>query len=232
MPAKSKKQSKYKLGSSVSDAGAVDLPCPTGALVRVRRPGVPGLIKMGLLDSLDQLTSLVQVEHFQRVGAVDKTAEAIQAFASDTEKVDAAFKMMHKLVVGVVIEPKVLPVPVWEEGTPQAGEPMGMEDREENDAAWDEDAVYVDTVDLTDMMFIMQFVVGGSNDLAAFRQGLTEAVVGVADVQDAPVPAKRASRSRGAASSVLPQPGSDDVRPTTGRGAGRGRAGTGRAKAV
>lgn len=162
MPAakKAKPGKSYSLGKkgSASDA-EFDLVVPSGALCRVKRPGPMGLIKMGLLDSLDSLTSLVQTEHFDRAEGRAKLsdADAIRDFAANSEKVQAGFELIDKITCGVVIEPEISPIPLDAEGHPLP--------REE----WDPNLTYVDSVELHDKIYIMQFVVGGTPDLESFR---------------------------------------------------------------
>jgi len=225
MPGKAKK---HTLGSKFKgQAEGHDLECPSGETCRVRRPGVQGLIAMGLLDDMDQLTALVQIEHFNRVdGKISDpqaAKDALAAFAENSDKVKAGLDMVAKLVVGCVIEPILTLVP-----KDAAGADIPMELRNVL-PAWTEDTVYVDQVDMEDQVFIMQYVMGGVADLTPFRAELAENMGRVVDVQDAPMPAKRAPRSRGAASGVLPESSGDDVRGATGRGTAKRRAPTGRA---
>lgn len=166
--------------------------CPSGAECLVRRPGVQGLIKMGLLDSFDALTGLVKIEHFDRVdGRVPaEVVDAIKEFAANAERVDAALDMIDKLVIGVVVRPKLQPVPyeMEEDGTTRKldanGKPIPVADDDR-----DQDAAYIDWIDIDDKTFIMQYAIGGSSDLNAFRVERAELMGHVSNVQDVQLPA-------------------------------------------
>lgn len=148
----------------------VDLPCPSGQLCQVRRPGIPGLIKAGILDSLDSLTGLVQTEHIDRVRKGEIKAEDMQDLAKNKDKLLQAMTLADKVVCYAVVQPKVLPDP--EEGA----------EREPG-------AIYVEDIDLTDKMFIFQFVVGGVSDLEQFRKEFGETLGSLENVADVPGPA-------------------------------------------
>lgn len=122
----------------------------------VRRPGPQGLVKMGLLDSLDSLTGIVaskilEVERGNGVGSSRPSPEGMKALAENKENLATALDVIDRIIVGVVIKPAVLPVPTTEEER-------------------DEDALYVDEVDLEDKVFIMDYAVGGAGDWASFRE--------------------------------------------------------------
>lgn len=135
-----------------------EITVPSGQTCLVKRPGVEGLIELGLLDKVDGLTGLVDQKHIKRVKG-EKTVD-VEALAKDTDSLMNVIKTVNEIVVHVVLEPKLLPVP--EEGT-------------ERDA----EAVYVDDVDLEDKMFIFQYSIGGSKDLEKFRQQSKQNVGGV-----------------------------------------------------
>lgn len=119
----------------------------------VRRPGVQGLIRMGLLDNLDQLTSLVtsKIDELKGVAkAQEIDAEAVKKLAENKESIDYALSLIDKIVVGCVVDPRVYALP-----------PEGE--------ARDADRLYIDEVELEDKVFIMNFAVGGSADLTSFR---------------------------------------------------------------
>lgn len=151
--AKAKKS--YNLGKNEI---LFDLTVPSGALCQVKRPGPMGLIQAGILDRLDVLGSLVQTEHVDRVSGQKseedekaKQKRMIQELMQDKEKLVAATDLIDKVICFVVTEPKINPLP----------EP-GVER--------DPEKVYVDSVDFEDKEFIFQFVMGGTADLATFRE--------------------------------------------------------------
>jgi hypothetical protein len=148
-------------------------------VVKVRRPGVQGLMKAGVLDSFDSLTAFVQTEHIERAdGKAEFKAEQAakkqdqkSLLQDDPKKIIEALSMIDKVVLHCVVEPKLSPAPEREE------------DR-------DADTLYVDEVDLDDRMFILNFALGGSRDLETFRERSSGGVAGVAAQQNVPVSAE------------------------------------------
>jgi hypothetical protein len=172
MPSSSKKRKDGK-SYSMGAAKAIELELPSfdangdHNVCLVRRPGPQGLVKMGVLDSLDALTSIVSsrimdIESGKMKagpgGLPDK--ETMKALSQNKENLAEALDLIDKIVVGVVVEPKVLAVPAE------------AKDR-------DDEALYVDEVELEDRVFIMNFAVGGSADWESFRQRSAENVAGV-----------------------------------------------------
>lgn len=164
MPAKA---SRYTLGSKEV---LIDLEVPSGAYCQVRRPGPLSLMQAGLFDNIDVLGSLIQTDHIDRVNgkpgaALDKSQmEQIQELIRDKAKIAKAQELIDAVICHVVVQPEISPNP-----------PEG-EERDKN-------KTYVDSVDFNDKVFIFQFVVGGSADLASFRQEFGAVVGSVADLQ-------------------------------------------------
>lgn len=170
MPAKTKQGKQYGLGAKGGGVGEVDLTVPSGSLCRVKRTGPQGLIKMGLLDSLDSLTGLVKTEHFDRVAGQQSAVvntDAIKDFAKNAEAIQAGFALIDKVCVGVVVQPRIYATPLDDNGDPLPSE------------QWDPEKIYVDSVELDDKLFILQFVVGGTADLETFRKERAELVADV-----------------------------------------------------
>ena len=127
-----------------------DLALPSGNVCRAVRPGAQGLIKAGLLDSMDQLTALVQNEHIDSKDP-RKLAKAVEALSVNKDQLLQGLEMVDKCVAYVVQEPKVyLEPPAGEERDPER--------------------IYADEVDLEDKMFIFNWAVGGTSDLKSFRE--------------------------------------------------------------
>lgn len=158
MPAKGK----YKVGKG---SKPIELMLPSKDedgnhnVCLVKRPGVQGLIAAGLLDSFDSLTGLVGL-HFEESEGKQALEEGVRALSENKEKLKDALDLIDKVVVFTVVEPSVLPLP---------------------DGDWlrDPDALYIDEVDIDDKMFILNFVVGGTSDLEAFREGTEQLVGGI-----------------------------------------------------
>lgn len=151
-----------------------DLELPSGELCQVRRPGVQGLIKAGVLHSLDSLTSIVNAETIPNAKGLPK--QSVKSILQDPEKFQAMMDQVDKIVVYVVVQPDVLPAIVTQS---MVGEKFSLDDvgRDLTDEERDPEAIYVDYIDPQDKMFIMNFAVGGSRDLEKFRKD-SEALVG------------------------------------------------------
>jgi hypothetical protein len=176
------KANKYAATSWAKDY-TCDLKVPSGQLCLVRRPGPAGLIAAGVLDSLDVLTGLVQTEHVDRVEPSpegerrkEELAQVSNAdlleIAKNPERLAKAMELVDKVICYVVLQPPLLPVP---EADPETGEvPSRVPD-----------SAYIDMVDIEDKFYIFNFVLGGTEDLVAFREkfsasvGSLEALAGV-----------------------------------------------------
>jgi hypothetical protein len=159
----------------------IDLPMPSGALCQVRRPGIPGLIKAGILDSLDALTGIVQTDHIERVKEGKDpavTAEQMKALSRDKEGLLRALDLTDKVVEYVVLQPTVFrPIRRNPDSSPKLDA-----DGKETELADDERVVgviYTDSIGLEDKMYIFQFVVGGVTDLETFRSEFGETLGGL-----------------------------------------------------
>lgn len=155
-----------------------ELTVPSGQDCLVRRPGVEALIELGLLDKVDGLTGLVDQKHIKRVKG-EKTVD-VESLAKDKGSLLAVIKTVNEIVVHVVVEPELHPIPVaGEDGTVPAR---------------DLDLVYVDDVDLNDKMFIFQYAIGGSSDLEPFREQSKQNVGSVDPVKTVARKTKRVVR--------------------------------------
>lgn len=183
----------------------MDLECPSGQRCQVRRPGVTGLVKAGVLDSIDSLSAIVKTEHIDRVEQGKDphvSQQEIAELARNKEGLLKAVDLAARVAVYVVTQPKLSPVPfvlnpVTKE--PELDDDMRpievpIEDRQRSrfDPETNETLpiIYVDQVDLMDQMFILQFVVGGVTDLESFRTGIAEAVGGLEDQPEVSLPAE------------------------------------------
>jgi hypothetical protein len=193
--------SKKSYGQGWGQAQKVDLTCPSGAVCEVRRPGVNGLIKAGILESMDSLTSLVSQEVIPK--AEGKPTIDAKALMGDPQKFQDMLDMLDKVVLYCVTQPDLNPVPVVmidetrtvevldPESNTYTGEqreeltgrqvpmlddkgrpvPLPEEDREPG--------FYIDQVDMEDKTFIMGFVMGGQADIATFRAESAESLAGI-----------------------------------------------------
>lgn len=156
----------------------MDLEVPSGQLCQVRRPGITGLIKIGVLDSLDSLSGIVKSDHIDRVEAgkdPQVTAEDMRELAKSKVGLLRAVELANKVTLAVVVQPALAPVPLVR--NPVTGEPELDDDMRPIEIPLegrDPALTYVDQVDLMDQMFILQFVVGGVTDLEQFRKEFGE----------------------------------------------------------
>lgn len=178
-----------------------DVTLPSGEVVLARRPGVQGLIKAGIINELDSLTGLVDRAHNQRVNPSKKAKgkgakpvtenmsnDEIRELLGDKGKLDNVLKVAAKVAVYIVVRPTLrahwLDIPDEEGNITQVE--LGDEEREEireaaqQESKFPEDPVlFTDEVDMEDTMFLMNYAVGGTRDLAQFRSQLDESVASV-----------------------------------------------------
>lgn len=182
---------------------------PSGNVALIKRPGMESLFSAGVLP--DELTKLA-LEQVQKAevgpqdhkkATVDTTsgldAKTMEKFMQTENAIGGIFEAFDRITAMCVIQPVCLfhkrrkvtdtgqqvlddkDKPVWEE-IPQA-------DR-------DEEVIYTDDVDLDDKTFIFNYVVGGSRDIAAFRDEFGDAVATVQSRKDVVVPSKRSAKAR------------------------------------
>lgn len=158
-------------GAGTSGETVEDLLCPSGQLALVRRPGVEGLLKAGILHQLDSLTALVQ----QNLDGKNASTEAaLDDMMRDPEKLANMMRIIDKVVCYVVVKPEVQTTP--------------------DDITRRQDGVvYADMVDLEDKLFILNYAVGGTRDLERFRSEHTAGMGALADGQGPRKVAKRAA---------------------------------------
>lgn len=187
-PAKAKKPQDHKAGFGKKSTHRVEL--PSGNTVTLERPGIEGLVRAGILESFDALTSIVQGETIPK--AEGRQVADLKATVGDIDNVKTMTEILNKITIHVVAEPKLSwpylqetdeddePVvdaaglPVWVKD--DKGQPVYLTDEQR-----DEDAFYIDYVDIEDKTFIMNFAVGGSSDLQRFRESTQEALGSVRD---------------------------------------------------
>jgi hypothetical protein len=184
-----KSKKKYGIGGSGAHGPTVELTLPSyddngdHNVALVRRVGVQGLIKMGILDSMDSLTNLVSDKILEITG--ETSPEQMKKIAEASPELRKVLDLIDKITLSSVVQPPVRPAPTEQAPDPERPADAGV--------PWDwrnPTALYVDDVDLEDKMFIMNFVVGGSGDLSAFRQGTQPDVGRVENVEDLRLPSE------------------------------------------
>lgn len=154
-----------------------DLEMPSGTLAKMRKPSPKRLVTLGLLDDFDQLTSIVNEKHIQRVKG--KPAEKAQfsqadinAMAQDPKKIRTVLDMADKIMEYMVVEP-VIVRPVYED---ENGVERKLLPNEREDGV-----IYTDYVDEIDKMYIFIYSVGSSADLESFRRSIEQSSGAVGD---------------------------------------------------
>lgn len=124
------------------------LTLPSGHVVEVFNPGLKSFLVSGSIPN--SLMTLAD-------GALKKGQPLEQAdiedLVNDPRKIADMLKMVDTIAMGVVINPKLHPVP-------------------ENASDRSDDVLYVDEMDDEDKLFIFQWVTGGTSDLERFRSEL------------------------------------------------------------
>lgn len=201
MPKSGPRKKNYNLGGGER---LFDIEVPSGALCQARRPGIPGLVKIGVLDSLDQLTTIVKQEHLDQAqsgGKINLSKEDLASFGADSKRLAESLAVIDKVVCAIVVQPRVVrPVVLdkreaadpetsdktetYERPMTQDEQDLYMEDPSHAGHVWTED------IDFEDKIFLFQWAVGGVSDLAQFRAEFGEAMGGVASLSGVPVSAE------------------------------------------
>lgn len=170
--ATSTKSSKPKQKTTWKRKKGEDLDLPSGNVALVKRPGMESFITEGIIP--DSLMSIINDAIAKGRGM---PPEKMAEISKDPKTVNDMMDAMDRILVKVVIEPKVL----------LHKDPEGNVLPEE---ARDDEAIYTDDVDFEDKAFIFNYAVGGTRDLERFRKETSaslDAVQNVNGVRDAPV---------------------------------------------
>lgn len=115
------------------------------------------------------------------------TAPDMAAIQRDGGKINDMIQLVDNVVVAMVTEPRVLPIPPEEDEESEKYDPLFERD---------EDLLYVDEVNPEDKAFIFQWACGGTSDIEQFRNESDELVGPAPGRQDVQRPTKRTSRPR------------------------------------
>ena len=142
-----------------------DLTVPSGQLCLVRRPGLEGLLKAGIVSNFDMLTKLVGDQSTRiKTGKEPKTDEEVMSeIMADPERLAEMMRVINKIVIYVVVKPEIMAAP-----NDPTSRKIGV--------------IYDDMIELDDKMFLMNFALGGVRDLAEFRSQY-ESALGSVDHQ-------------------------------------------------
>jgi len=192
MPSDRKKSGNpAKAAKKVTSAGewkkasaTVDLELPSGNVCRLKRPGLPQLLEAKVLP--DMLTPIAQaaIERGKNGGVNPEEQDAeVDKVMSKEGGIEALMESTARVTAYCVVEPKV----AYHKRKKAAGQLDQIQESYvpeweiiPNDER-DEEILYTDDIDFEDMMFIFNYVVGGSADLVQFRRELNAAMGSVAD---------------------------------------------------
>lgn len=154
--------SKYRPDAWASGGigGMEDVTVPSGQLCLVRRPGMEGLMKAGVLHNVDSLSQIVNEKHLKRVNGKPVDEIDMSSLMQDSEGMDEVMNVIDKVICHCVVQPVLHRAP-----NDVTNRKVGV--------------IYTDMVDLVDKMFLFNYVVGGTRDLESFRNGLQSVVGGV-----------------------------------------------------
>lgn len=156
-------------------SGRVELTLPSGQLCLVQRIPIARMAEDGIIDDFDSLSALVGEQHISKKsrshGPPQRQASKMQMdlqvkkMLGDPEQFQKVLRTVDKVVMAVVVMPKIQPVP---------------DDDEERDPH----AAYIDWVADDDKGFVMQWAFGGTKDLERFRRELVELGDGMDALED------------------------------------------------
>ena len=141
-----------------------DLVVPSGQMCLVRKPGLEGLIKAGIVSNFDTLTRIVsdQAERLKTGKEPESDESIIRGVMDSPERLAEIIRVIDKIVIYVVVKPEI-----------QAA-PNDITNRKSG-------VIYSDMVDIDDKMFIMNYALGGVRDLSRFREQHESAMASVGD---------------------------------------------------
>lgn len=144
-----------------------DLEVPSGQLCLARRPGLEGLLKVGIVNNFDTLTKMIGQQAGKVKGKPAKSDDQLMKdLLADPSKIDELMHVINKIVCYVVVKPSVTYPP---------NDPTSRKN----------DVVYADMIDLEDRMFIMNWALGGVRDLERFREQHEAALGSLGDQPEA-----------------------------------------------
>jgi hypothetical protein len=160
---------------------------PSGAMVRVRRPGMEKFLAAGFLP--EPMAKQVRQQINNRTGRVQ---DMDMLKDPSNEEIEAMLRVMDRVSAYCFVEPALH----WHERPVKNAN--GQDDVEEIPLAErDPELLYTDEVDLVDKQFVFQYAVGGTSDLDQFREStstLVEAIQPGEGVVDSPEPAPAAEQ--------------------------------------
>lgn len=166
-----------QIGDFKSRMGGI-IELPSGVYVKVRNPGgMQAFMENGQIPNA--LMGMVQKGINSGKGL--KPEEVMPGGKIDPDVLADLMKMLDSVTIKVVVEPKVNAVPTdedvktWNEAHPD-------DLVEEAEELRQDDLLYVDEFPEEDKQFLLQWISGGTRDLATFRERLNKNVDAVSAV--------------------------------------------------
>jgi hypothetical protein len=179
-----------------------ELPLPSGNVALVQHLSPVAFLASGFMP--DPLTNIVRKAINTKQGLPPNTLEKM---TQDPEQLGAALETFDRVLTACVVVPEISMPPGC--AVEIDGEPCGQmisADVHKNTmksgnhafrpGKRDPEVLYADQVDMDDKIFVFQWALGGTSDLAQFREEQREALESVPDSKDVVRPAKRAARAR------------------------------------
>jgi hypothetical protein len=146
------------------------LELPSGKAMRVKKVGLPTLMKLGIMPN--SLMGIAQKAVGKGTGKADEMSqEEMAELISDPKKMNDIADAMDGVLIFVAQEPQVYPLP---------GD--GVEK--------DPELLYVDEVDDEDKLFVFQAVTGGTTEVESFREEHVAGMAAIRGLQDVELPAE------------------------------------------
>lgn len=184
-------------GRIQTEGTELELPSENVALVRQISP--TAFLQSGFLP--DPLTSIVRQAINTKQGL---KPQQVKNIADDPEQIGAALETFDRVLTYVVIEPQIFMPPACD--VEVKGETCGLyvnadvhKDTHKagkhqfHEGQRDPEVLYADQVDMEDKMFVFQWALGGTRDIAKFREQQQQPVADVPDKQAVRRTSKRTS---------------------------------------
>lgn len=176
-----------------------EITLPSGNVALIKRPGMEQLFSAGVLP--DELTKIAlekvgeaqggPQDHKKKKAVQNLDTEMLQKFMEGESAITDIFMSFDRITEMCVVEPPVLwhmRRKVTEDGHQVTDdkdkivyEPIPYSERDEN-------VLYTDDVDMEDKTFIFNYVVGGTRDIASFREQYGDALADVQSGEDVELP--------------------------------------------
>lgn len=129
----------------------MEVEVPSGNVALVRPVGMQAFLQKGIIPNSLRGIAMEAISG-------KKKAPEMKMDDMSPEKIEDMLVLFDSVTCYCVIEPKVTPVPLDDEG-----EPIPLADRDSSE-------LYVDEVNLDDKIFIFQFACGGTRNVEQFRE--------------------------------------------------------------